>query len=89
MERLESTKLKFIGKENKVEQKESYTHEEVETMLNSYNTYKLVRDYYDKKPIEGAYENFSEYKEQINLAVENCEEKMPKSLMDILGIEKL
>jgi len=62
-----------------MEDKESYTHKEVEEMFNAYRTY--------LNGVVYAVNTFS--KNRINDFVKECKNKIPKSLVDKLKIKKI
>jgi hypothetical protein len=69
-----------------MENKKSYTHEEIEEILSAYIEYK-------SKSFECylaiGKENTLKAKKELNKSVKNCEEHIPKSLIDKFKIKKL
>jgi hypothetical protein len=78
-----------------MEDKTNYTHKEFEDAFDAYLKYDKAFFNYCMKETENDEELSSpvltsdEYKEQLNQSVEDCNKKIPKSLIDKLGIKKV
>ena len=65
-----------------MEDKESYTHEEVERAIFASMNYQAVKTIYYLRPNE-------KNKEDVNKLIDDCNQKIPKSLIDKLEIKKI
>ena len=72
-----------------MEDKESYTPQEFEEGMLEYDNYNLLKTIYMGIPKPVTNKLFEMYKKGLNVSVEECEKKLPKSLIDKLGIKKV